>query len=400
MPVLPEPTVDSRSESLKLHIGSEGPAGGPFAKSNSQNVFLYSPAGYSGNSGETVEFSEGGVFQAGLAIDDILDDNNIPPVDDDTGVFHFTNWEAKLTSLQVDNKERFEVSSASNFMGYKWGASRIKIVDDVAAIGYPDYTHLNKVVWEHEDGGLYQPWVYYSSIYDRYENFFILPLLNHSFSKDFYGVETDGSNIFMIVEYDGYYSSAGGTISSGGSTITEVFRYTAQNEGTRGTFFFDDGTINGKYPPSSSFVTPVGHFCLNSSVNISSPASYFTDGTNSDARITTARVTAEVSELENRLISYHTADAAYYSTGEMVARAYDKKRATVYPGREAAWGFLGYSKITIIKYQPIVKCGKVDLYSRKSGNVTAFTTDGVITSADHDLQNNDIVKFSSGLGRY
>ena len=49
------------------------------------------------------------------------------------------------------------------------------------------------------------------------------------------------------------------------------------------------------------------------------------------------------------------------------------------------------SEISFIKYKPIVECGKVDIYTRVSGKITAFSQ-GVYTSNNHGLSYKDEIK--------
>lgn len=353
----------NRSESLNLSIGSEGPLdSGWFATNKSLEAILYNP--------NTSGIPAGSWSMMGT--------NQNPSLmhEDPNGIGHFTNWEAKLSSLQVDNKERFESSSASNYLGYQFNAKKIKIVNDIAAISYPEYTDINKTIWEHENGGIYQPWLYGTDLlydvvivnYQEYQNYFFLPLLNkHALNEA--GIEGFFDNLFIVLEYDGYYSDGTGAIDTR-ATGTEVFRYVSEDINQPGTFFFD---------PLYGF--PI----LRSRYDVVGPATYFTDGSNSDARITNAQVTEDVYRLENEV---------YNSQGTTAQTILNQ---VTYNNEDNAWGFIGYSKCSLIKYQPVVKCGRVDLYQRKTGIVTAFTNDGIITSANHDLQNGDIIKFVGGL---
>ena len=54
------------------------------------------------------------------------------------------------------------------------------------------------------------------------------------------------------------------------------------------------------------------------------------------------------------------------------------------------------SDVKLIKFQPVRKCGKVDIYVRKRGIITAVVGNR-ITSPGHGLESNDIIKISSAL---
>lgn len=54
------------------------------------------------------------------------------------------------------------------------------------------------------------------------------------------------------------------------------------------------------------------------------------------------------------------------------------------------------AEATFIKYTPVRKCGKVDIYTKKSGIISAAVGNS-ITSPGHSLQTNDIIKITSAL---
>jgi len=54
------------------------------------------------------------------------------------------------------------------------------------------------------------------------------------------------------------------------------------------------------------------------------------------------------------------------------------------------------TECTLMKFQPVRKCGKVDIYTRKTGIISAVVNNS-ITSSNHNLNNNDIIKISSAI---
>lgn len=54
------------------------------------------------------------------------------------------------------------------------------------------------------------------------------------------------------------------------------------------------------------------------------------------------------------------------------------------------------AQATFIKYTPVRKCGKVDVYTKKSGIISSIVND-TITSPGHTLQTHDIIKITSAL---
>ena len=54
------------------------------------------------------------------------------------------------------------------------------------------------------------------------------------------------------------------------------------------------------------------------------------------------------------------------------------------------------TECTLMKFQPVRKCGKVDIYTRKTGIISAAVSNS-ITSSNHNLNSNDIIKISSAI---
>lgn len=347
-------TWTNRTESLGLHISSEGPPGGPYGQSASNNLLLYG----------------GG----------------------DGGIRHFTNWDAKVSSLDNNGLERFESRFASNYLDYEFPAEKVKVVDDIAAVSYPNYTHINKTVWEHVDGCVYMPFQVDGASYDDsifYSNIgsnkgFMFPLLNirglHTSTLSPTSIsQMTGyyNNLFIIIELDGNYTNTSGAIAYNAALDGErlTFRYTSNyNSGVPYTYFYD---------PRYSTFTLCFPAALAAGVG---PSDYILDGSNDDARYHTDQAEADVV-----LLDYDPSGSG--SPNETAQAVIDSSIGT----GDIGWGVVGYSKVSIIKYSPSVECGRVDLYQRKKGVVTAITTNAVVTSASHELQNGDMIKFVGAL---
>ena len=54
-------------------------------------------------------------------------------------------------------------------------------------------------------------------------------------------------------------------------------------------------------------------------------------------------------------------------------------------------------ELELIKILPVRKCGKVDIYKRKSGTFSSVFTNGVIGSSNHGLQDGDVIEISGAL---
>ena len=166
------------------------------------------------------------------------------------GISYFNTWDAGLTSLETSNTERFESKFANQILGHEYNCTSIKILDDIAAVSYGNYTDLNKTVYQDTGGGLYKIWYstyssYYGGAYDnRYTEDFALPILNKDFSElvdgsGNIGPNTNFSNLFILVEYDGYFTANDGTMETRPLTQGryELFQYSESP--ITGTFYFD-----------------------------------------------------------------------------------------------------------------------------------------------------------------
>ena len=61
-------------------------------------------------------------------------------------------------------------------------------------------------------------------------------------------------------------------------------------------------------------------------------------------------------------------------------------------------GYFAYNcELTFVKILPVRKCGKVDIYRRKSGTPSSISSGGRITSEDHGLKDNDVIEISGAL---
>ena len=61
-------------------------------------------------------------------------------------------------------------------------------------------------------------------------------------------------------------------------------------------------------------------------------------------------------------------------------------------------GYFAYNcDLTFVKILPVRKCGKVDIYRRKSGTVSSISSGGRITSPNHGLKDNDVIEISGAL---
>jgi hypothetical protein len=340
--------MSKRAESVGLFIGSDGPnSGGNYEKTGSHNLYMKA-----GNPTDPVQYSV-------------------------EGIKHFNNWKAGLSSLESTNKERFEFNHATEYVDYSFHAKKVKIIDDLAAISYPEYTDITKVVWQHEDGGLYPPVAcgWYSG-YDvvsvnceKMRDGGFLPLVDR---KNLDDANRQGyfDNLFFLVEYDGYYSDADGNIAYNAALdgIKEVFSYSSGETEDFGKYYFLDG-LDHNYPILNSRIGAI-------------VAGYVDFDVLVDPRVDTTQVDTDENALN--LI-----------TGDLEDVYRDTHSGSGILTIE--FGFLGYRTASMIKYAPAEKCGRVDIYHRKSGTISSVTSKAVATSNYHDLQSGDILKLTGAL---
>ncbi len=292
------------------------------------------------------------------------------------GVDIFNGWNSGISSIDSGNSERFESDFSSKILDYKWNVKKICVQDDIAVVSYPEYTDLNKTVIQHVNGGLYAPARKFNAAnYGEedtayrpiFNNELFLPLLNADNSMAFYrygnqfvpklGPALDFSNMFIIIEYDGYYSDSDG-----------VIKYNASLDGK--VELFDELTF--------SFDPYVRYIKLTTQKDAEIKGFY------RDDILTNPRTT-------NNHVSNVDLGRVDTIRNDLLGSPYQNSNSTI------VFGFLGYRKATIIKYTPVIKCGKVDLYKRKSGVITSISNNSICVSNNHKLQNGDMIKIINAI---
>lgn len=360
MPVDPPAEPDVRysgpqmtyKESFGLYIRSDGPNGsGNYQTDGDLNLYI------KGKATDAIEFST------------------------TEGIKHFNNWEAGLSSLQTVNKERFEFTQATKYMDYVFNADQVKIVDDVALISYPDYTDVSKVVWQHQTGGIYNPRVCIS-YYDTGATSCgplirgsLFPLISIRVLEEA-GITGNYENLVILIEYDGYYSNAAGNIA-----------YDAALVGKKELFTYSYGNVNGSEPSKFYFLNGVTDRFMVLNSKFDKPLGPGTFNPATDPRLLGTQVTKDLDII-------YTQTTIVQQITDLYRQDYSQNNMYNYT---TSMGFLGYSKISIIKYATAKKCGKVDLYLRKTGTVSSVVSSGVISSPYNDLQTGDIIKINGAL---
>lgn len=342
--------MTKRAESIGLFINSDGPNGnGNYQTSNNTTMYLKG-----GTANDPIQYSA-------------------------EGIKHFTNWKAGLSSLESTNKERFEFNHATEYLGYSFHAQKVKIVDELAAIAYPEYTDITKIVWQQEDGAIYPPvgcggYVGYDVISTdcaKIRDGGIFPIVDRKKLDD---ANVDGyfDNLLILIEYDGYYTDENNdlvyTATLDGKK--EVFVYSAGPTEDTGKYYFPEGTTH-KYPILNSKFGGI-------------IAGYTDFDTETDVRMDTTQVVDDIANLT---------DPNYMAEWEEIYR--DEFNIGV--PTDVYYGVLGYRTASLIKYAPAVKCGRVDILHRKSGVISSVTSKAVATSNYHDLKSGDIIKLTGAL---
>lgn len=304
------------------------------------------------------------------------------------GIKFFQNNSALKNSLTKNKSVKFESDFASSVLDYKWAAEKICIENDIAAVSYPDYTDINKVVVTNQNGGLYSIFNKSTAFsgsggtscsdpegYARFGTGLILPNLDLEVFSSTTTIDLDErfdndielSNLFIIVEYDGYYTNASGNVVLGSlipDRTFEAFRYDPL--GGPGTWC---------YPRS-----------IGENIRYRYPVLYSSYDTTRYALELESFATVMAN---TRLQVPHVSEHDFPSLS-----LFSTQLGQLYPFFCFRYGFIGYKSITYVKYTPVIKCGRVDFYIRKSGLITRYENDKYICN-NHKLQNGDIIEIAS-----
>jgi hypothetical protein len=319
-----------------------------------------------------------------------------------------------------------------------WSVSDINIVDDIAFVSYEDYSDLNREDLELGQITLYQPYRYQSSLgYDTITtNYFRdydaslvfqnnqLPLMHKV--KSIYG-PTESldinyrlsnrfatyDNTILKVEFNDpslpkktLYFTYGGclrnTMTFADYPTANTIRYCNNYDLSTGERFdntfcpvnylnFADGDYAGEFfvvtysTRKNILYSGGGAFGEASNINESDFVEV------DDNAITTIQLSV------NALLNYFQSNTQ--GSGTSLPDLDPQTISQIFTNIGLIEGIVYTShsaKVTLIKLQPARKCGKVDIYVRKSGIVSGFTGNR-FTSPAHSLKNHDIIKIDSAL---
>lgn len=331
--------MDKTKESLGLFINSDGP--------------------------------DGGVYKRARGADFVI---KAPPV----GTPHFTNWDAGLTSLENTTKERFEARIATRFLDghmseigsdqkIRFGAKDIKIVDNLAAISYPRFTDINKSVvgitgssvLSYMTGEKVNTYDYQCITWSEvYTDHMLLPQFDLDVLTNPYPGYPSSNNrfdpsfegMYIVLEYNGNYTKKDANPCNASANY-----YDSALDGKRQLLVYNPNFNDldwGEYTMID--FAPAGNTSQTRKILIAKtgnptdigPTSFFTGGTG--------------------------------VSGEQVY-GFGKIECDVY----------------VIKYKPVIECGKVDLYTKKRGSINSYLSNGAVVSLDHNLKNGDIIKIAN-----
>lgn len=338
-----------------------------------------------------------------------------------------------------------------------WSANDINIIDDIAFVSYEDYSDLNREELDLGQISLSQPYRFSNEVtYDAFRTWIwrdydaslifdagkiseeikqqeILP--KKSSNNLYLDNRTCRSNRFMSFdntilkvefqasqpteEFSGFqktlYFTYGGAIrntntfslrrfdfraysnnynTQSGTKLDSNFcpiNYTNFNDGDyAGEFFLVTGKTRTR-PDEQLMGNPDTNYEDNwtETLNDNNARPYF--------QLSVSALTQFFIDNPNYLAGPNITDSASFNMAEIPPLQYSFLWNALDYSRS---GGIAYStivaKVTLIKFQPVRKCGKVDIYVRKSGIISGFNNNR-FTSPIHNLSHNDIVKIDSAL---
>lgn len=357
-------------------------------------------------------------------------------IDNPKGLLHsnnidFRNSISKTQSIKFESEFSSSILDFENIhdpVKYNWSAKKVKILDDYAFVSYPEYTDINKVHITDTNGGLYRPFAAPRnviinnnegsdpdgpldpdgpipeepgppdpidpgepsssggfggcptnySLYAPFENYVVLPDL--SISEDIFKWGYEFENLFIVVEYDGWTTASNGDIvqtplNEGRFEVFE-FDYNLSKPSTWSYKWFVDNEQE-IFDPLTNLKYPI---LLPKYLPLAASPELYNDPLISDPITSTRLLEAHVSSYDIQKLD-HVIESLQLEN----------------PGNCYRMGFLGYAKIHYIKYTPIVKCGRVDMYERKHGVITSYNDSYI--SPSHKLKSGDIVEIVSSNGQ-
>lgn len=369
-------------------------------------------------------------FSDWRGLSDVLEQKNLANFED-TSVnkikFSQDDVLAKETNVPVGLSTLKRIQPfGSTSVGFEdeWTANKIKVYDDMAFVAYDEYTDLHRVDIELDDSELRQylltqfVGVDYDQVVVRTDIVGTLALEtdNLSYYDNVFGFGDNISSIPSSIDFASYQNCIikvefSGTVNRGSVTASGVPKV--------GYFVYGGALKNDIEDYNTPLNTSSIQYDNNDTDFISNGlSSLFTD----DATFKESSIMGKF-----YLVMDSAYNGLYWNSSSANQNKIDSNTGNIgiqlsiqsnygnTPGSPdnlnatfpyAKFGPVGSNslyyqtldtdKITLIKVQPVRKCGKVDIYSKKRSIVSSIVGN-VVTSNGHNLKTNDIVEFSNVL---
>jgi len=322
------------------------------------------------------------------------------------------NPEEGVTHIVPENTYGVAPERSRSFVD-EWSVNKIKILDDMAFVASDEYTDLHRADIDIADGKLYQH-LTSSYILSGYSSFLLsnlvgtlalettaLPLFDTANAMDIEdSLSTTKGEVGTSLDFASYHNC-----------LLRVEFSKSGNFGKRVGYFVYGGALGNDF---EDFNTPLNNTELEYSDSVS-PSDYLTS-VDSNPTLASESVMGKfflvVDKYEDNFYDSDVARAAKIKkrTGKvgiqlslqasnlnMGSDKWQKKFGPIAPDGLALYRQeIKTESISLIKIQPVRKCGKIDIYTKKRSIISSIVNN-VVTSSGHDLNTNDIIEISSAL---
>lgn len=316
----------------------------------------------------------------------------------------------KILSVPKSNSTYANEIPSSLAFKDSWEANDINIIDDIAFVSYEDYTDLHRKDTDLGTVQLCQP----KFTYTRQVAYDLLTYVEMPFGSLVFRTDKLPPMNSIVAKTDGQYenSSADMTVSNDfagyGNTILKIefegktlyFTYggarTRELRGGGAQEKSDSALRSSGQGPDTGMIEDKEHnqYCGKFYIVSHDPVSY-----NEDTFSKTEKIQLLTGGETASCTTHIELDVGSNKEGtDVISGSYG---VTYFDGQPDILNTMinaaAYDiKATLIKIQPVRKCGKVDVYVRKTGIITAAVNNR-FTSPGHKLETNDIIKISSAL---
>ena len=298
----------------------------------------------------------------------------------------------------------------------EWSPNKIKILDDMAFVASDEYTDLHRYDIDIADGELHQ-YVKFDKELQGYTSFQEGDLIGTLALKTSSLPRFDLTNAIDIQDKLSTTQGEVGTsldFASYQNCLLKVEFSKNGNLGKRVGYFIYGGALGNDL--EGLFNVPLNNTELKYSNNISSD-DYLVSADGENPSLESESIMGKfflvVDQYENRFydgllarkarIKADTGKVGIQLSLQLNATTLNnlfttdfQKKGTGFDGSQLYGTEIKTESISLIKIQPVRKCGKVDIYTRKR-SVVSSVVNNVITSNGHNLNTNDIIEISNGL---